>query len=131
VALRQVLGRMTPLDRIIVLALMLVSGLLFLSAAAGPRGAEVVAERDGRIIFSAPLDQNRTVSLQGPLGTTVLAIQQGHAFLVSSPCPLKIGIRMGKISRAGQVVACVPNHLLVRIVGKAKKDRKSYDLLSR
>lgn len=130
-ALGALLRRMTLLDRVIVLALLLGAGLLFLHAAGSPRGSRVVAERDGRIIFSAPLAVNRTVSLKGPLGPTVLAIEQDQAFIVSSPCPRKLCIRMGKISRAGEILACVPNHLLVRIIGTAKPAAKSYDLLSR
>jgi len=38
---------------------------------------------------------------------------------------------MGKISRAGEILACVHNHLLVRITGTATPAAKSYDLLSR
>ena len=47
------------------------------------------------------------------------------------PVPRKICIGMGAIARTGSILACVPNHLLVRIAGKEGKKPKDYDLLSR
>lgn len=131
-ALKGVWRRTTPLDRLLVL-------LLFAAALGGfawlghrPAGARVVALRDGRVIFTAPLDEPRTVELAGPLGNTVLRIADGAARILDSPCPRKICIGMGAISRRGAMVACVPNHILVRIEGKgAAGKEQSYDLLSR
>jgi hypothetical protein len=37
---------------------------------------------------------------------------------------------MGEIARHGELLACVPNHLLVRIEGGEERDG-DYDLLSR
>jgi hypothetical protein len=131
VAVRAVLRRMTPLDRGIVLVLLLLTGFLFFFAGSAPPGQRVVVERDGRVIFTAPLSVDRTVALKGPLGETVLAIRHGRARITSSPCPRKICMGMGAIARSGEILACVPNHLLVRIAGEKGKKRKDYDLLSR
>jgi hypothetical protein len=122
---------MTPLDRGIVLVLLLLTGVLFNLAGLAPPGQKVVVERDGRVIFIAPLAVDRTVALPGPLGETVLAIRQGRARIISSPCPRKICMGMGAIALEGDLLACVPNHLLVRVVGNKGKKRKDYDLLSR
>jgi hypothetical protein len=120
---------MTLLDKGIVLTLLLGAAASFFWLGAGARGERVVVERDGRIIFTAPLSGDRTVSLPGPLGETVLSVHDGRACIVSSPCPLKVCLGMGEVSRAGEMLACVPNGMLVRIEGSPPEDR-SHDLIS-
>jgi hypothetical protein len=120
---------MTLLDKGIVLTLLLGASASFFLLGGGARGERVVVKGGGRILFTAPLDENRTVSLPGPLGETVLSIRDGRACIFSSPCPLKVCLGMGEVSRAGQVLACVPNELLVRIEGSPPEGR-SYDLIS-
>lgn len=84
------------------------------------------------IIFSAPLDASRVVDLKGPLGLTRLEIGNGSARVTASPCPYKVCIGMGKIGREGEIVACVPNRLLLQVVGTGDDEKeKAYDLLSR
>lgn len=129
-AVKALLRRLTPLDKGIVLVLLLATVALFLVVGRGAPGARVVVERNGRILFSAPLAEDRTVSLAGPLGETILAIHDGRACIVSSPCPRKICMGMGEVSRGGELLACVPNELLVRIDGPLREER-NYDLLSR
>lgn len=129
-AVRALLRRLTPLDKGIVLALLLGAAASFGFVGRGARGERVIVERQGRILFTAPLAEDRTVSLPGPLGETILSIHDGRACIVSSPCPLKICLGMGEASRAGELLACVPNGLLARIDGPPREER-DYDLLSR
>lgn len=129
-AVRALLRRMTPLDRGLVLALLLATAASFLLLGRGAQGERVVVERQGRVVFTAPLAEDRTVSLAGPLGETVLVIHGGRACVESSPCPLKVCLGMGEVSRGGELLACVPNQLLVRIEGAGRQER-AYDLLSR
>ncbi len=129
-AVTAVLRRMTWLDRVIVMALLLVTGGSFAMITGTPRGARVVVQQQGRVVFSAPLNVDRTVTLSGPLGETLLEIRDGHACIISSPCPHKVCIGMGQIARKGELLACVPNDLLVSIEGQQQKE-PSHDLLSR
>lgn len=129
-AIRPLLLRLTFLDRAILLALLLAAGALFPLLGRGGAGERVVVEQDGRIVFTAPLSGERTASLTGPLGETVLAIHDGSARIVSSSCPHRICLGMGGVSQRGDIVACVPNRLLVRIEGR-DEGSKDYDLLSR
>lgn len=129
-AVGALLRRLTVLDRIIVLALLAGAVAMLLLGRAAPPGARVVVERQGRVVFTAPLDTERTVALAGPLGDTVLAIRQGHACITASPCPHKVCMGMGEVASSGELLACVPNGLLVRIEGEGRAER-DYDLLSR
>jgi hypothetical protein len=123
-------GRMCPGDRLVVpLLLALAVALIPLQFCRQP-GRSVVAEVAGKVVFTAPLDPAGQVELSGPLGKTLLQIADGQARILASPCPNKFCIGMGKVSRSGELLACVPNRLLVRIEGPDGDDR-AYDLLSR
>lgn len=127
--LKVLLRHTTLLDRVIVLLLLAATASSFLFLGQRSPGKKIVAERDGQIVFVAPLGENQTVSLQGPLGETVLSIRQGKARILASPCPHKACIGMGEVSKNGELLACVPNHLLVRIEGSPGTNQ-DYDLLS-
>lgn len=133
-ALKRLWRRTRPGDRLVVAVLLLLSLGLLVVLRPGPPGRRVVVEQAGRVIFTAPLDEPRAVALEGPLGTTRLAIRDGTVCVEAAPCPHRVCIGMGAIGRAGELVACVPNDLLVRIEGgppSAPKPATDYDLLSR
>ncbi len=125
------LQRLTPFDRKLAAILALaVVGSFWLPLQQGT-GARVQVERDGRTIFTADLLRDQQVELQGPLGTTVLQIAAGAARIISSPCPQKICIGLGRAEHAGDLIACLPNRLVIRIVGETAEQERGYDLISR
>lgn len=129
--MRWLWSRLRPGDRLLVpLLLALAVGLILLQLGREP-GRKVVVEVAGQVVFTAPLDQTRQVGLNGPLGTTELRIADGQARILSSPCPNKICIGMGAVTRSGELLACVPNRLLVRVEGGNNREARDYDLLSR
>nr|NIS40466.1 NusG domain II-containing protein [Desulfuromonadales bacterium] len=130
-ALKDVWQRTTGLDRLVVAGVALgcaASFALFGSAASGER---VVVLVDGEPRFVGRLDDQRTVRLQGPLGETIVSIGNGRVCVLDSPCPHKVCMGMGAVSRSGELVACVPNRLLIRIEGAVDQAEGEYDLLSR
>lgn len=129
-ALKDLLARTTLLDRIIVLALFAGTLAGAVRAGSAPAGERLVVERDGKILFAAPLGEERTFALKGTLGETVVALQGGKARILASPCPHKVCLGMGPIGRDGEIVACVPNGIVLRVEG-GKPPEKDYDLLSR
>jgi len=132
-AMKDVWQRMTLLDRFLVGLLICAAVLAQIWLGSRPVGATVVVERDGRIVFQAPLDTPRQIAVDGPLGSTEILIEQGLVRIIASPCPHKVCMGMGAIKRTGQVIACVPNHLLIRIDGPPEETtaEHAYDLLSR
>jgi len=81
---------------------------------AAGRGAAAGAEQHW--IF--PLDAHTTLRVPGPLGETVVVIEDGSVRVVSSPCPEKICIKTGRISKPGQWIACLPNRVFISIRGR-------------
>ncbi len=92
-----------------------VSSVVAYSRASGD--SQVIIEASGsRWIY--PLGQDREVRVGGPLGDELVAIRDGHVSVGISPCPRKICILQGEISRPGQWIACLPNRIFIRIEGK-------------
>jgi hypothetical protein len=121
---------MTGGDWLVVLVLLAVAlaGLAWIATA--PAGTRVVVTSGERICFTAPLDQPRSVDLDGPLGQTRLVIDDQGARITDSPCPRKLCVAMGPARHSGDLLACIPNRILVRIDSPAAAEAP-YDLLSR
>lgn len=131
-ALNSYWQRLTGLDRFIVVVLLTLCVLVFIALGLRSPGQSVQVRQNQETLFNAPLAEDRSVELQGPLGVTRLEIANGQARIVASPCPYKVCIGMGEIHRQGEIIACVPNRLLVQVVGQERADKeKAYDLLSR
>ena len=121
---------MTGGDWLVVLSLLgiALAGIAWLATA--PAGTRVVATCGDQTCFVADLDQARSVDLDGPLGKTHLVIDEKGAYVTSSPCPRKVCLAMGPARHSGDLLACVPNRIMVRIEGPSGED-VPYDLLSR
>lgn len=125
------LQRLTPFDRKLLIVVAVIVAISFLVPLYQTAGTRVVVSSGGRVVFVAPLDKNQRVEINGPLGVTVLQIDNGAARIISSPCSQKICIRMGKAQHTGDLIACVPNRIVVRIEGRNNGEDPGYDLISR
>ncbi|MEA3545945.1 MAG: NusG domain II-containing protein [Thermodesulfobacteriota bacterium] len=121
--------RLTPFDRKLLVVVAILVALSFLLLLRQTTGARVVVSSDDRIVFVAPLNKDRRVELDGPLGITVLQIENGAARIISSPCVQKICIGMGEARHTGDLIACVPNQLVISIEGE--NEGEEYDFISR
>ncbi|MDH3999076.1 MAG: NusG domain II-containing protein [Desulfuromonadales bacterium] len=117
-------------DCSVILVLFLIALIGLFWQANAPTGARLIVGDGDQVSFTAELHQEQTVDLEGPLGVTRLNISDGAARILASPCPRKICISMGSVQRSGELLACVPNRILVRIEGVAEEG-VDYDLLSR
>ena len=117
-----------PLDRIIVLLMLVaaLSGVWWYSL--GAQGVRFIIEQDGEVVYSSYFDKEGLVSIEGPLGPTEVAFNSEGAWVNAATCPQRFCMAMGTIARAGEVIACVPNRLLIRVSGD--KEEGSYDFLS-
>lgn len=64
-----------------------------------------------------PLDADETVRVSGPLGDTVVRIQNNEAWVESSPCADHICVGMGRVNFIGAWAACLPNKVFLIIEG--------------
>jgi hypothetical protein len=110
---------------IILIAVLLVLSLLSIGAMRflGASGKHAVVEIDNRRVLELPLDRDIVTTVTGPLGDTVIEVKKGEVSIPKSPCPNKYCMHMGHISLAGEILVCVPNHVIVKITAGNDKNR--------
>lgn len=99
-------------------------GLLLLTGAAlllyvrlAPREGAVLEVRiDGKLSARYPLDDDADIVLEGrDQGTNHLIIRDGQAWFSEASCPDHLCMGMGRISKEGQSIICLPNRVSVEI----------------
>jgi hypothetical protein len=105
---------------LLLVGILLLAALLLFALTRGTResGAEAVVTVDGTEVGRYPLSKAGTFPLNG--GTNILVIENGEAWVTEANCPDKICMGMGKISRNGEFIACLPNRLLIVVEGGEK-----------
>jgi len=68
------------------------------------------------------LARRQTVEIEGLLGTTTITVGGGAVRFIDSPCPHRLCIKKGPVSRVGDLVACLPNGVVARIEGESSYD---------
>ena len=86
------------------------------------RGQLVSVSVNGREVDRFPLSENRNLSVQGPLGKTLIRVKDGKVWVAKAPCPQKICMKMGKISRSGEIIVCIPNRVFIKIEGNTEQN---------
>jgi hypothetical protein len=114
--------RLRPLDIAILLAAAAAVALASVRAYSGASGtvSAVVGGRSGEWVY--PLDEDRDIEVDGPLGLTYVEIRGGKVRVSDSPCLGKTCVASGEISKASQWLACLPNQVFVRIEGAADEE---------
>ena len=119
---------------LLVILMFLAAGLGFALVlfAGGKAGTQVQIRVDGELIRSFPLDSDMTCEIQGADGgRNLLVIRNGEAWIQEASCPDGLCMHMGKISRAGQSVICLPNKVVVEIAGNEDGEEPAPDIIVR
>ncbi len=113
--------RATPGDKILIVVMILINGFLFLKTGLGTAGDWVVIEMNQREVSRHRLSENRVIPVKGELGITEVEIANGKARIRHSPCKNKICIKAGDIQYADRLIACIPNRIVVRVIGEKQR----------
>ncbi len=116
----------------ILLGVFVVTGLLILLFVllTGQNGKSVEVSVDGKTVGIYDLNTDRKVEIQGLNGKNYLVIENGEAYMEKAECPDGLCVNMGKISRQGQSVICLPNKVVVKIVGnEAEESSDDIDII--
>lgn len=76
---------------------------------------------------TVPLDQDRTLELDGPLGVSRIEIRDGAARFLASPCRNQYCVHSGWLRHGGDFAACLPNQITLLV--QADK-RQVYDAIN-
>ena len=109
-------------DKFLIAALLILNGWLFASWGVGfSKGDWVVVTVNQKETIRLPLDQDQKTHVKGPIGLTEIEVKNGHVSIIRSPCKNKVCIKSGYIRYADRLAACIPNRVVIRIVGKSHR----------
>ena len=109
-------------DKILIISLFVLNGWLFMNWGTGfNEGDWVVVEVDQNEVARLSLATDQTTQVKGLLGLTEVEVKKGQARIVRSPCQNKVCIKSGYIRYADRLAACIPNRVVVRIIGEAHR----------
>ena len=114
---------LTRADKILALVVGLsVVGMVLYGRYTAEVGDVLIVELAGAAPATHALSDYGVLPVVGPLGASEIEIGPKGVRVLSAPCVHKICMRQGWMQRAGDVAACVPNGLVLRIAGTAPLD---------
>lgn len=79
--------------------------------------ATVEVQVDGEVVATYDLNKDADVVVDGYHGgTNHLVIQDGMVWISEASCPDKICVHQGKVSLNGDLIVCLPNRMIARVV---------------
>lgn len=109
--------KLKPLDFVsFAAAVLVIVGFSVFAYGDRPEGSQVRVETEDES-FIYPLNEDRELEVEGPLGHTHVQIKDGQVRVTASPCREKICIAAGWVSEADEWIACLPNRVFLRVQG--------------
>ncbi|MDC7228424.1 MAG: NusG domain II-containing protein [Spirochaetales bacterium] len=84
-------------------------------ALSSENGYLLIQDESGEYLY--PMDADRTITVEGPVGESVIVIEDGAAHFEHSDCKDKLCVLMGDISEGGEWAACLPNRVMILVEG--------------
>lgn len=100
--------------------------LLALKLWSGDVADKAIIRSSGKIFREVTLARDQQIEVPGPLGVSIIAIQNRKARIASDPSPRQYCVRQGWLQQAGEIALCLPNQVSVELTGSKKK----YDSLN-
>ena len=116
------MGVLTPADRILVVFVLGLIACLGVWQWGRPAGAARYAaiESGGRAVGRFDLQRPHRLRVPGAVGESLVEIDQGRVRFVDGPCRQHLCVRQGWIGRPGAVAVCLPNRVVVQVLGPAR-----------
>ena len=90
------------------------------------KGSQVIIYEDQKEIGRYDLNTDTTKEIQTAKGMNILEIKNGMAYVTEADCPDQVCIRMGKISKTGETIVCMPHKLVIQVEGDVGQ-KSEYD----
>ena len=75
----------------------------------------IAATQKGSVVAELSLQRNRSLSVSGPLGDTIVEVKNQQVRIARDPSPRQICVRHGWLSKIGEIALCLPNQVSVEI----------------
>lgn len=119
-------GALRPGDWLVAALGMALVAALFHGLWSGSRGTTVVIRSGGKVVAEADLARDRSFEIPGPLGTTVVSVENHRVRVARDPSPRQYCVKQGWLAHAGEAALCLPNQVGVELAGTSRR----YDSLS-
>ena len=107
-------------DAVIIAVVLVLAAALTAALAAATQGDRLYAEvwQDNQLVERVALTDgtDRTIDLDGH---NVIVLSGKSARMASADCRDQVCVRTGTLTRAGQVAVCLPNRVVLKIVGES------------
>jgi hypothetical protein len=122
--MKKILALLTWGDRILIIVLLISTSLSYAwvkgMQAEGNYAVVMVGNREiARYSLSQPRE---SIPVVGAIGEAELQISQGRIRMSAAPCPNKTCLGMGWQDKAGELIVCLPNQVVVRIEGAVRDE---------
>ena len=115
-----------PGDWLLALVALVLCGVSFPFTWQHGKGEKAVIRRAGEVFAILDLAHNQRISVPGPLGTTLIAVENRRTRVVSDPGIHQYCVRQGWLTRPGEIAICAPNQVSLQVQGS----QNPYDSLS-
>lgn len=112
-------GKIFKIGDLIVLAVFIIAAALAIYFMTKPTGSEVYIYKDGKLFEAVSLSTEKTVKIDEHI---TVKISGGAAYVLKSDCKGQDCVKAGKISKVGEMIVCLPNKVVIKIVGDGEVD---------
>lgn len=112
-------GKIFKIGDLIVLAVFIIAAALAIYFMTKPTGSEVYIYKDGKLFEAVSLSTEKTVKVDEHI---IVKISGGAAYVLKSDCKGQDCVKAGKISKVGEMIVCLPNKVVMKIVGDGEVD---------
>ena len=112
-------GKIFKIGDLIVLAVFIIAAALAIYFMTKPTGSEVYIYKDGKLLEAVSLSVKKTVKIDEHI---TVKISGGAAYVLKSDCKGQDCVKAGKISKVGEMIVCLPNKVVIKIVGDGEVD---------
>ncbi|HCI52692.1 MAG TPA: hypothetical protein DE312_05145 [Gallionella sp.] len=100
--------------------------LLALMFWSGEIADKAIIRSGGKLFREVSLSRNQQIEVPGPLGVSLISIENRKVRIAKDPGPRQYCVRQGWLQQAGEVALCLPNQVSVELAGSHKR----YDSLN-
>ena len=101
---------------VLILVIAVISEIVIVNKNRSSEDLKVRMIRDGELVYSVSLNEDREVHIEGQYHNTV-RIKNKKVSVTEADCPGKDCMHTGEISSEGSIIVCLPNRLEIRITG--------------
>jgi hypothetical protein len=84
----------------------------------GSQGESARIQVAGQAPLLIPLQRSQRYTIDGPLGTSIIEVQDGRIRFAKSPCRNQLCVHSGWLQRDAEFTACLPNLISITVSGR-------------